>query len=233
MISHFARIFASASMLCAVPAFAGTLAGDGSSLEGTWHGTSSFQGYLTDGITPTGLTGTLDYAVYTAAQFNADFPGSGYTPTSTYVYTYQAFETGPAPLSSVSVNLIFPYPAQDIGTFQGTDTSPLSDLGTVAGQVPTPGTDFLVPGDSANWPFGGVLVFQGGSTGGLAFSSPNAPQWSTGSTIDDGSVGAVSRIPTPGPSTSATAPEPSSIALASLGFATLAAWGWRRRKRSD
>ena len=210
MSYHFSRVLASALVFCATPAFAGTLASDFSSLLGDWNGTTSFQGYLTDGITKTGLTGTIDYAVYTADQFNANFPNSGYTPTSTYVYTYQAFETGPAPLSSVSVNLIFPYPAQDIGTFQGTDTSPLSNLGTVAGQVPSPGTEFLVPGDSANWPFGGVLVFQGGSTAGLAFSSPNAPQWSTGSTIDDGSVGLAYPIPTPGPST----PEPGSLALA-------------------
>ena len=201
---------------------------------GVWNGSTGFQGYLTDGITKTGLTGTIDYAVYTEAQFNLNFPGSGYTPTAAYVYTYQAFETGPAPLSSVSVNLIPTYPAQDIGTFQGTDTSPHSDGGLVAGQVPAAGTDFLVLGDSANWPFGGVLVLQGGSTAGLAFSSPNAPQWSTGSTIDDGSVGLAYPIPTPGPSTipSAPSPEPGSLALALsalVAFSIFRLRQWRRQ----
>ncbi len=125
------------------------------------------------------------------------------------------------------------YPAQDIGTFQGTDLSPHSDGGLVAGQVSSPGTDFLVLGDSANWPFGGVLVLQGGSTAGLAFSSPNAPQWSTGSTIDDGSVGLAYPIPTPGPSMIATrSPEPGSLALALsalVAFSIFRLRQWRRQ----
>ncbi len=95
MIHHITRVLASALVLCATPALAGTLASDSSSVLGVWNGSTGFQGYLTDGITKTGLTGTIDYAVYTEAQFNLNFPGSGYAPTAAYVYTYQAFETGP------------------------------------------------------------------------------------------------------------------------------------------
>ncbi len=223
------RVTACASALCASTALAGTLATDDSSILGAWNGSTAFQGYLPDGVTPTGQTGTVDYAVYVAAQFNANFPGSGYTPTATFVYTYQAFETGPAPLSSVSVNLISPYPAQDIGNFQGADTSFLSDMGTVAGQAPS--SEVLIPGVSADWSFGAVPVAQGGSTMGLVFSSPNAPIWNTGSTID-GSVALVDRLPIPGRSPYVNpCPEPSSVVLAAFGFLALLACSWRLRSR--
>ena len=222
---------ACASALCASTALAGSLATDNSALLGFWYGSTTFQGYLADGVTPTGQTGTIDYAVYTAAQFKVvDFPGSGYMPTSTYVYAYQAFETGPAALSSVSISLVSPYPAQDIGTFTGSDAAIESDMGLVGGQSPS--SEVLIPGLFADWSFGAFPVAQGGSTVGLVFSSPHAPIWSTGSMID-GSVALADPLPIPGPSPYAYPyPEPSSLMLGALGLAGLLPWGWRRRKQS-
>ena len=207
MFKHLTCGLAIAVAFCATSTLAGTLAGDGSSLLGTWHGASPFQGYLTDGITPTGSPDHRLRRVY-GSPVQRGFSWLGiYAHVDVRLHVSSIRDRPRASVVGLG-QFDLSLSAQDIGTFQGTDTSPLSNLGTVAGQAPAPGTDFLVPGDSAKWPFGGVLVFQGGSTAGLAFSSPDAPQWSTGSTIDDGSVGLVNRIPTPGPSTNTTAPEP-------------------------
>ncbi len=250
MNHHLARVLACALAFCTSTAIAGTLASDGSALDGTWHGTASFQGYYTDPVThvqtPSGLTGTIDYAVYTAPQFTQNFPafglnfvGTAYVPTSLYVYVYQAFETGPAPLSSVSIGLTIPLPfnpgdnapAVDIGTFVGTDLSPLSNGGTIAGQIPAPGTDLLVPYDSSTWTFGSVLVSQGGSTAGLVFSSEDAPIMRTGSTINDDSVALTGPLPTPG--VTSMIPEPATMALAISGLATIAVYRVLRHRRRD
>ncbi len=228
MNNRIAFTFACAAALCASTALAGTLATDDSSLLGFWHGSVTFQGYLPDGVTPTGQTGTIDYAVYTAAQFRVvDFPGSGYTPTSNYVYAYQAFESGPAALTSLSIGLGPPYPEQDIGTFTGSDAAVESDMGLVGGQSPS--SQLLIPGVSADWLFGAVPVAQGGSTMGLVFSSPHAPIWSTGSLID-GNVALADPLPTPGPSLLPVPyPEPSTMMLALCGVAGVAPSFLRRR----
>ena len=218
-MKHYLRcLLAGALVTCASVAAAGTLATDGSSYLGTWHGSAAFQGYFLGGVMPSGLTGTIDYAVYAPGTFPAGF--AGYTPTpGEFVYAYQAFETGPAPLSAVSINLL--NPADQIGTFSG---------GGVSGDAPL--ADFLAPFDSANWLFTGVLVPQGGSTSGLVFSSPGAPIWSTASTIDDGTVGLVLAVPTPGASNGMpNTPEPGTFALALLAAAAFALHRRRHSRR--
>jgi MYXO-CTERM domain-containing protein len=209
------RLLACAFALCATPALAGTLAGDGSSYLGTWHGTTGFQGHNLD-LTNSQLTGTLDYAVYAPGTFPAGF--LGYTPTlHEFVYAYQGFETGAAPLSSVSINLV--NPADNIGTFSG---------GGVSGDPSIASTLFYF--DNANWLFNGVPA--GGSTTGLVFSSPNVPMMSTGSTIDDGTVGLVFPVPSPdGQSGGPNTPEPATLTLALIGMAAFALHRVRRRKR--
>ena len=41
-----------------------------------------------------GLSGTIDYAVFTANAFNANFAGLGYVPGDALVYTYQVNVAG-------------------------------------------------------------------------------------------------------------------------------------------
>ena len=63
---------------------------------------------------------------------------------------------------------------------------------------------------------------------GLAFSSPNPPLMSDGVVIDDGTVGFVVPLPSPG---GPDVPEPSTLMLASVG---LVAFGvrWLRGRRN-
>jgi len=152
------------------------------------------------------LSGYVDYAVFNPGQF----PYSGYTPTAgEYTYAYQVFVTGAAPLSSFAV--LVPGPADNIGSF--------SDI---SGQAPLSGvfTGPPGPGNSAKWTFGGVLT--GNMTQGLAYSSPNPPVSSLGSTVDTGQSAWVIPLPAPDPT---NLPEPASALLA-MGCMLL---GLRRR----
>ncbi len=200
--------------VCVSQAFAGPLAVDTTSIAG-FHNTTSFQGYDLF-LNPTGLTGTIDYAVWAPGTFPGSFAGFS---ASDYVYAYQLHETGLAPLSSVSIVLTGPADTLNIGDFSGNN-----GFGPVAGNPSI--AAFIIPFDSANWSFDGVA--QGNSTDGLAFSSPNGPIWSTGSTIDDGSVGILIPVPSPNP---IRVPEPATVTLASFGLAVLIFQWLRRRGR--
>ena len=210
-MKHYTRCLGACALtLYASFALAGTLASDVSSYLGIWHGSTPFQGYDLSN-NPTGLSGRIEWAVYAPGTFPAGF--LGYTPTSgEAVYAYQAFVDGPAPLSSFSVNLV--NPANNIGTFSG---------GGVSGDAPS--TAFLIPFDSANWLFDGVPT--GGTSEGLVFSSPKTPMFSTGTTIDDGSVAAV--IPLPSPD-AFNIPEPATSSLAFAALVGFAAGLLRRHK---
>jgi hypothetical protein len=199
--------------LCATQAFAGPLAVDTTSIAG-FHGTTPFQGYDLS-HNPSGLTGTIDYAVWAPGTFPGTFAGFS---ASDYVYAYQAHETGPAPLSSVSIALTGPADTLNIGDFTGDN-----GFGLVSGSPSN--LAYILPLDSANW---AMFVPQGGSSDGLAFSSPNGPIMSTGSTIDDGTVGFVMPVPSPNPN---RVPEPGTLTLASCGVAVFVLQWLRRRGR--
>jgi hypothetical protein len=175
-------------------------------------GSSSFQGYVdypTNTI-PSGLTGYIEYAVFAPDTFPTGVGQfTGYTPTAgEYVYLYQAFVTGSAPLSGFSVEV---NPSVDnIGVFTG--------LG-VSGQSPTASYFFpILSPTSANWDFSGVT--ENDSSIGLAYSSPYGPIMLAGSTIDDGTIAEVPSLPSP-------APEPGTLAFWSFGVVIFGVYRWR------
>jgi hypothetical protein len=136
------------------------------------------------------FSGTIDYAVFTASEFNANFSGLGYVPGDAVVYTYQVFVTGQDDLSQEIVGII--NAANSIGTFD------IGDFDATSSNF-TP---------NATWLFDdGVPT--GSSTWGLAFSSPNLPTWGVSLTIDGGTP-AFTSVPTPGP---IAIPEPSCLLL--------------------
>jgi hypothetical protein len=205
------RLHLTAALLVAAgTANAGVLATSAGTYQGTWHGSAPF-------TTPAGLSGYVDYAVYAPGDFPIGF--AGYTPSQgEYVYAYQAFETAPGSLSTVSVNLVFGA-ADNIGAFSGSGVSHDPSISSV-----------LVPFDSATWSFNGVIA--GGSTTGLVFSGPFFPMMDGGSLINGESGGQSFLIPTPGsPEVNPPLPEPSSLGLAAIGIGALLGLRWRRRTR--
>jgi hypothetical protein len=209
MTQYSTRIlpFFALALLVAAPAIAGPLSTDpGAYNDGStiWHGSTPFSSGT--------LVGKIDWAVYAPGSAPAGL--AGYLPTlGEYVYTYQAFETGAASLSSVSIDLVSP--ADNIGTFTATG---------VGGQVASSAN--LIPLDSATWRFAGILT--GGSSVGMAFSSPNVPMNDVGTLLDHGQVAVAIPVPSPTPP---NIPEPGTLVLAGCGLATLSLQWLRRRIR--
>jgi hypothetical protein len=189
--------------VCAPDSEAGILNGNGSAYGG-WTGTAPFNNGF-------GLSGTIDYAVFTAADFNANFGGLGYVPADALVYTYQFFVTGPLNSSAEFVGIV--NPANSIGSF---------NIGGVA-----PSSALFTP--NARWDFAGGIP-SGASSYGLAFSSPNLPILGSSLTFDSGTPAAVSVVPTPGP---LAIPEPAAFCLSATGLILLrglaAQWPMSRR----
>lgn len=185
--------------LLAVPAQAGVL--DGHALaynNGTsWTGTSAYDNGL---AAPNNLVGTVDFAVFTSADFATAFPGSSYVPTNGLVYTYQVLNSGTFAVSAeiVGVN----NPASGIGQFENT-------VGEVGSSLF--GFD---NGGNAVWNFSNPFIGTGQNSYILAFSSPQEPILGSSITVDGGTFG-VSMVPTPGPD---PIPEPSSVLLISAGL---------------
>jgi hypothetical protein len=140
------------------------------------------------------LTGYIDFAVFSAANFNSNFGGLGYAPADSLVYTYQMFNTGSDFASAQIVGVT--NPASAIGQFN------IGDV-TASGMSLSSGT--------AEWDFPGILTGQ--SSYGLACSSPNAPEMGAGLTFDGGS-GVLTLLPTPSAS---AIPEPASFLLLACG----------------
>jgi hypothetical protein len=179
-----------AMLVVSIPtSHAGVLSGNGAAYAG-WTGTVPFN----NGV---GLSGTVDYAVFTAANFNAAFGGLGYVPGDSLVYTYQIFPTGTLNTSAEVVGVI--NPANTIGSFS---------IGAVA-----PSSASFTP--NARWNFVGGLP-SGSSSYGLAFSSPNIPIFGTSQIFDGGTAAAVALVPTPGP---IPIPEPASLCLLASSLA--------------
>jgi hypothetical protein len=143
-----------------------------------------------------GLSGTIDYAVFTAAAFSANFGALGYVPNSALVYTYQVENSGSLHISAETIGVS--NPASAIGTF---------NIGNVNASSAS-----LTP--NAQWLFAPGIA-PGQSSWGLAFSSPNIPIVGASLTIDGGTPALVAGVPTPGP---IAIPEPTSIALSAFGI---------------
>ena len=216
-------LLACAVSCCAATASAGVLSGFAGALL---SGSTPYQGYADYPFNtiPTNLTGYIDYAVFSPGSFPTGLGQfSGYTPTAgQFVYTYQLFETGTAPVSNLSVTLWALALANNIGSFSGLGVSGQSPI-AVTGSYFFP--DNITP-TSANWDFApGVaisLLNPAGSTSGLAFSSPYGPIMLDGGAIDDGSFAVVIPLPSP-------APEPSTLMFWSCGI-VFCAVRWLRRR---
>jgi len=172
---------------------AGILNGHVDALPG-WSGTVAFDNGM-------GLKGDLDYAVFLAADFNANFSGLGYVPGDAVVYTYQIFNAA-APTDTISAEIVgIANTANTIGTF---------DIGDVDASSAA-----FVLGD-AQWLFE-PEIGAGESSWGLAFSSPNLPMNGLATTVDGGGQ-VLLVVPTP---SDVPVPEPTSIVLLALGGAML------------
>ena len=180
-------------LACAVPssAQAGVLNGHVDAFDGI-AGTIPFD----NGV---GLSGTIDFAVFTAGDFGTNFAGLGYDPGPGLVYTYQLFVTGSLGVSAEFVGI--GNPANTIGTF---------DIGDVNASMVSFTPD-------ARWLFS-PEVLPGQSSWGLAFSSPNLPIVGISTTIGGETQAMVAGLAIPG-HIAVTVPEPSSLLLVALGLA--------------
>jgi hypothetical protein len=162
---------------------------------GSWSGTSPFAS--------DGLQGYVDWAVFTEANFNLLFGGGGYTPTpGELVYTHQIFTTGPLVGATGMSIFLEGYPAGNGGSFDaggvsGVDAATATADPFLADYVLVAETDPLTPSD------------------GLAYSSPNRPQWTGLFGIIDGGQSAEGILPVGIPSANVI-PEPASWLIASL-----------------
>ncbi len=190
---------ASIIMGAASGAQAGILNGHGSA-----HGGVTGSVPFNNGV---GLSGTIDYAVFTANAFNANFSGLGYVPGDALVYTYQVSVAGSLGVSAEIVGIS--NPANTIGTF---------DIGDV-----NPSSSSFTP--NARWLFSPEIP-TGMTSWGLAFSTPNLPIVGASLTIDGGTQALVAGVPTPGP---VPLPEPGSVLLVASGLAACFTWRSRRR----
>jgi hypothetical protein len=190
----FLQLIAVLSLIAAISAtsHAGILNGHATAFGGV-TGTVPFN----NGV---GLSGTIDYAVFTAADFNANFPGLGYVPGDALVYTYQVDVIGSLGVSAEIVGIS--NPANTIGTFDIGDQDASSASFT----------------PNARWLFAPEIP-TGMTSWGLAYSSPNLPIVGASLTVDGGTQALVAGVPTPGPVP--FIPEPTSLLLLIGGvFAT-------------
>jgi hypothetical protein len=197
--SGLRRFVAAASILLgASAAQAGILNGHADALAGA-TGSVPFN----NGV---GLSGTIDFSVFTAAAFNSNFAGLGYVPGAPFVYTYQVIVGGTLGVSAEIIGIT--NAANTIGTF---------DIGGVDASSAA-----FTP--NARWLFSPEIP-GGSSSYGLAFSSPQLPIVGGSLTVDGGTTAFAAGVPTPGPSV----PEPGSLLLLASG--ALAACLSRRGRR--
>jgi hypothetical protein len=141
-----------------------------------------------------GLSGSIDYAVFTQGDFTSNFGGLGYVPGDALVYTYQVSTTGSLGVSSEIIGI--GNTANTIGTF---------DIGDVNASSAS-----FTP--NARWLFSPEIP-TGMSSWGLAFSSDKLPIVGASLTIDGGTQALVAGVPTPG---IIVLPEPTGLIWASV-----------------
>jgi hypothetical protein len=178
---------------------AGILNGHGAAYNG-FAGSTPFNNGL-------GLSGSVDYAVFTAGNFNANFAGLGYVPGDALVYSYQLNVSGTLNASAHIVGIT--NPANTIGSFNIGGTSPSSASFT----------------PNARWLFAGSIP-TGSSSYGLAFSSPQEPIFGSALVLNGGTPAANIVVPTPG---LFQVPEPASLLLFASGIGAIY---FSRRNRS-
>lgn len=200
----------STTLTCATAstALAGLLNGHGAAFGG-FTGSVSFN----DGA---GLAGRVDYAVFTAAAFNANFAGLGYVPGDAFVYTYQIESFGTATVDGFEV--VLEGAANTSGAF-----GPLSSL------VPPdifPSTSAFLGSSRAQWLFApGIEILEVSS--GLAFSSPELPTLGMFEVF----AGRLQTLLVAGVPTPFTTPVPEPNLGGLLLLSALAGFGWCRRRR--
>lgn len=156
-----------------------------------------------------GHSGMLEFAVFLAADFEANFGGLGYVPGDAFVYTYQLFSTGSDPIDAFAVEL--KGDAKTLGAFniggRGPSDTQIASL-----------DDWLVAA-AAHWIFKpGILAPE--ITFGLALSSSRPPTrglaFAVFSEIFPFTSFHVAAVPVP---SAVPVPEPASIALVAAGLA--------------
>ncbi len=196
-----------------------------------WAGSTPFDN------TPSGIVGSIEWAVFAPDAFPFAFPDAGYVPTAgSYSYVYQLHSTGADALSRLTVALVFPT-VDKIGDFQ--------DAGNgVSGIAPTSSSfDAL----SAIWFFSGedaiggtaivdgVTVILNESSSGLVFSSLSPPVMSFSNVINGGHAVNGLDVPAsgedgPGGGIGGVVPEPTSMLVWCLLTVVGAGLGFRRRR---
>ncbi len=203
------------------------------------HGSVSYVGTTsTDGAHH--MQGSIEYWVYSPNTFPYA-PSDGYTPTTgEYVYVYQIHEdlvgtgppptiTGVSPVSQLSVSLSTPW-ADNLGQFTN---AVIGGPGLYAADLSN-FNSFLDPSDSANWYFSTVIP-AGGSSYGLAFSSPYSPILGSFGMNDDGTSAGTDPLtnlpllPVPG---NTNVPEPGTVLLLLLGSVCMVPAAVRRWRKS-
>jgi hypothetical protein len=174
---------------------------------GSWSGTAPF--------TNNGLSGTVDWAVFTAADFNTAFSGAGYTPTANQlVYAFELLSSGTVGATGLSL-AIGGQPAGNGDDFSGGGVSGTAISSAFA-------NNFI-----ASYSFGSTLG--GAWTDGMAYSSKNAPELTGPASIIDGGTGTLAASFVARPSATPI-PEPSTCLLTCSGMLLLLVWrrGCRR-----
>jgi hypothetical protein len=188
-----------------------------------WEGANTFSKVVNDGT----LQGTIDWAVFTAANYEAAFPDSTYTPTpSELVYSYQIFDNSYAEnpnavqISKAESPLLSGAPADNAGDFTSADL--------LSGVAPDSAT---IQSADVIWTFGangGNNIEPSQNSVGLTYCSPNNPSADFYVVINGGTGVDISGVASPG---TISIPEPSTLAMLVLAAASLGAIAFRNWRR--
>jgi hypothetical protein len=179
-----------------------------------WEGTKNFSVPSTGGT----LAGTLDWAVFTTADFLTLFPSSGYIPTpGQLVYTCQLENTGTVGISLNEVRILGGAPVNNVGWFSALD---------VTGQVPY---DSWIGSTDVVWDFRDPNHIDPNEYSmGLAFCSSRKPRNSIDVILNGGAQATISGVASPG---SVDIPEPSGLMLLAFAGAAMGVGVVRRQRR--